>query len=431
VESDWDKQGSKIVDNLFELLKDPLNSAIKDSLTASLKKALYFVSFSDLTRYILMMLEQKFNLSDKAKNALVTELEKIYKDTQANFFSENKLPIKQELNTADVRAIQYALELHDFYLGKFFQNDKNIRLRVSKWFSDYYLKEGNPIGKGQKGVEEFLNQFGDYIRPQAEWKARQIIDTSVNYMRNSARIRAIQEANITTYRISAIGDRLTCSICRSYDGREFETKETVRLLDTIESSDAKALADYKPFVGKPYTGASTNAPSKLPPFHAHCRCRVSVSTQTVEIPTTVERPSFAKNTLAQKELEEEYKSLTRKEIQNKIKAHLGSDWLRPTKGGKGTNAYEKAKDNLEKHFERHGKELGYKNIEKYKMGVYNVIKNPDAVYVERKNGQTWYHFIKDGKLVLSSDDSLWIKNFYPFDEKRWKSFERDGLLRIL
>jgi len=54
------------------------------------------------------------------------------------------------------------------------------------------------------------------------------------------------------------------------------------------------------------------------------------------------------------------------------------------------------------------------------------------VYVERTtNGQTWYHFIKDQNVVLSSDDILWIKRFYPFDEKRWRSFKRDGLLQIL
>ena len=88
---------------------------------------------------------------------------------------------------------------------------------------DYYLKEGNPIDKGQEGIKEFLKHFGEYLRLQTEWKARQVIDTSINYLRNSARLRAIEKAKIKHYRWDAVGDRLTCTICKSYDGREFET----------------------------------------------------------------------------------------------------------------------------------------------------------------------------------------------------------------
>ena len=258
-------------------------------------------------------------------------------------------------------------------------------------------------------------------------------------MRNSARLKALQKARITRYRFDAVGDRLTCPICRSYDGRIFETEEAIRVLDTIEQSDdPSAMADYKPFVKEPYKGSSKNAPSKMPPLHPNCRCRVVASIEEVgaygdtPLPVTVERPAFQRDTLTQRELEDEYRALTREELNNRIKAHLGSDWLRPAKGSKGVNAYEKAKANLKDHFEKHGKELGYKNIEKYKNAVYNIIKNPDTIYVERTTkGQTLYHFIKDQKVVLSSDDNLWIKNFYPFDEKRWRSFGREGLIQIL
>jgi len=433
MEGQWDKEGNEIVEKLYKLLYPSLGISLRDALADILRKATYFISFDDLTRYILIVLEEKFQLPEKVKYALKLELEKIYKETQAKALSEVGITFKPELSTPDLRAISYAEKLHDFYLGKFFRGDREIRLRIVKWFSKYYLEEGNPIGRGQAGIREFLDRFGEYIQPQTEWKARQIIDTSVNFLRNSARIRAMQKARIKRYRWDAVGDRLTCRVCRSFDGRIWEVAEAVRILDAIEGSDdPRAIVDYKPFVTTPYKGPSSQAPSRLPPLHPHCRCRVVAEIEEKELPVTIERPAFAKDTPIQRDLEDEYRALSPKEIENKIRAHLGSDWLRPAKGGKGINAYEKSKDNLEKHFKKHGKELGYNNIDEYKNAVYDIIKNPDMVYVERtKDGQTWYHFIKDQKVVLSSDDILWIKTFYPFDEKRWKSFERDGLLRIL
>jgi len=431
MEGQWDKEGNEIVERLYRLLYPSLGNSLKDALADILRKATYFISFDNLTRYICFALEEKFQVPEKVKYALKLELEKIYKETQAKALSEVGTMLKPELSIPDFRAISYAEKLHDFYLGKFFRGDREIRLRIVKWFSKYYLEEGNPIGRGQAGIREFLDRFGEYIKPQTEWKTRQIIDTSVNYMRNSARLRALQKARITRYRLDAVGDRLTCPVCRSYDGRVFETEEAIRVLDTIEGSDdPSAMADYKPFVKEPYKGSSKNAPAKMPPFHPNCRCRVVASIQEELLPVTVERPAFQRDTLTQRELEDEYRALTREELNNRIKAHLGSDWLRPVKGGKGVNAYEKAKDNLEKHFKKHGKELGYKDLEGYAKGVYNIIRSPDQVFIERVKGGTYYHFIKDNKVVVSSDDTLQIKAFYPLDE-RWRQFKRDGLIRAL
>jgi len=431
MEGQWDKEGNEIVEKLYKLLYPCLGISLRDALADILRKATYFISFDDLTRYILIALEEKFQLPEKVKYALKLELEKIYKETQAKALSEVGIIFKPELSIPDFRAISYAEKLHDFYLGKFFKGDREIRLRIVKWFSKYYLEEGNPIGRGQAGIREFLDRFGEYIQPQTEWKTRQIIDTSVNFLRNSARIRAMQKARIKRYRWDAVGDRLTCKTCRSFDGRTWEITEAVRILDAIEGSDdPRAIVDYKPFVTTPYKGPSSQAPSRLPPLHSHCRCRVVAEIEEKEIPVTIERPAFAKDNPIQRDLEDEYRALSPKELENKIKAHLGSDWLRPAKGGKGVNAYEKAKDNLEKHFKKHGKELGYKDLEGYAKGVYNIIRSPDQVFIERVKGGTYYHFIKDNKVVVSSDDTLQIKAFYPLDE-RWRQFKRDGLIRAL
>jgi hypothetical protein len=128
--------------------------------------------------------------------------------------------------------------------------------------------------------------------------------------------------------------------------------------------------------------------------------------------------------------QDEYRALTREELNNRIKAHLGSDWLRPAKGSKGVNAYEKAERDLKRHYIDHGNELGYNSLEQYKKAVYDIIKSPDMVYIDRRKGKTFYNFIKGDKIVISEDDSLRIVSFYPFNQERWESFAREGLIRI-
>jgi hypothetical protein len=199
------------------------------------------------------------------------------------------------------------------------------------------------------------------------------------------------------------------------------------------------MADYKPFLKEPYKGSSKKAQSKMPPLHPNCRCRVVASIEEVgayrdtPLAATVERPAFQRDTLTQRELEDEYRALTPEEINNRIKANLGSDWLRPAKGGKGVNAYKSAKRDAERHFSKHGHEFGFKTPEEYYSSAYDVIKKPDEVYVERVKDKTFYIFQKNDRIVVSSDDDLAIEPYFklnkPF-ETFLKERKRDGLVKI-
>ncbi len=425
-EFEWDKEGSESVEKLSQKILPSLFKRLNAALSEIFAKAKFFIDFQTLSRYLLLALEEKMNLPDEVKAELLKELEFIYKKTQAE-----TLPYSFKFEMKDERAVNYALKLHDFYLGKFFQGDRQIRLRALNWMSKYYLKKGNPIGKGQKGIKEFLNEFRDYIKPQTEWKVRQIIDTSVNYLRNSARLRAMEKARIMLYRWDAVGDRLTCKVCRSLDGRVFKTAEAVRILDTIEASEDPALVrELKPFLNKPWYGATSACPIKMPPCHPHCRCRIAAETEEVTLPTTVE-PVLTRNPAG---LQEEYMSLTPKERENRIKAHLGADWIRANSGDKGVNAYKKDKSSLQRHFLKHKDEFGIDNLREYQKISYEVIKHPDEVFVERTKGETYFIFKKEDTVVISSDDALKIKSCYKLNKpfNTWlKERVRDELIKLV
>jgi len=422
-EWEWDKEGNEYIERILRQILPLLFNQIDDALKEAFKRARYFISFDDLARYVIGVLEEKVNLPPSAKEFIYSELKKIYEKTATEVLKD--FPIEYRFDLPDYRAVEFAAKLHDFYLGRFFRGDKELRLRVLKWLSKYYLEEGNPIGKGQKGIKEFLEKFGNYIRPQAEWKARQIIDTSVNFLRNSARLRAMQKAGVRKFRWDAIGDRLTCKYCRALDGRIFEVKEAARVLDMIESSeDPSLLPEIKPFLTKwPLQELrklpSHKLPVKQPPAHPHCRCRIVswIEEMEEELPVLVERPPGVPDTPAQRELEEEFAVLTPAEITNKIKAHLGSDWRRMSDG-----RFDEESANIKRHFTKHGAKMGIKSLHDYEKATFEVIRNPEKVYVQRlPSGETDFVFIKEGKIVVSNDDGLFVKTFHRLyiSEEEW------------
>jgi SPP1 gp7 family putative phage head morphogenesis protein len=416
-EYDWDAEGNEIVDELSKIIIPSFLQKVESALAQAFRFAPYFISYNDFTRFIMQALEEKVRLSPEQKEKLYSEFKKIYEKTQKEAVKE--APLKLQFNMADERSINYALSLSDFYLGKFFQGDKKLRLDVVKWLSKYYLEQGNPIGKGQEGIKHFLNEFGSYLKQRTESKARQVIDTSVNHLRNSARLRAMAKARITKYRWDAVGDRLTCPYCRAMDGRIFETGDAIRTLELIES-DPASLPEVKPFLtsfplDKLKSLPSSQMPSRMPPAHPHCRCRLVSYIEEIEelYPVVVEQevqPKSLEETAILQELTTELKALRPEELTARIKAHLASDWRRNPDGTLDIKA-----NRLKAEFERHAKDLNVQSLKEYERLSYEVIRNPEHVFIQRafnpqtKKFETNYIFVRNGVYVISNDEALAIQ----------------------
>jgi len=416
-EYDWDAEGNEFLNELLKRILPDFIKRVESVLAEAFRFAPYFISFNDFTRFIMQELEQKVRLSPEHKEMLYSEFRRIYEKTQKE--ATAGMPIRIDFNMADERSINYALSLTDFYLGKFFQGDTKLRLDVVKWLSKYYLEQGNPIGKGQEGIKHFLNEFGGYLKQRTEGKARQIIDTSVNHLRNSARLRAIAKARITKYRWDAVGDRLTCPYCRSMDGRIFETADAVRTLELIES-DPASLPEVKPFLTsfpleKLKSLPSPQMPSKMPPAHPHCRCRIVSFIEEIEepYPVVVEPavpPRSLEETAILQELTTELQALRPEEITARIKAHAGSDWRRNPDG-----TFDAKASRLKAEFEKHAKDLNVQSLKEYEQLSYEVIKKPEHVFIQRvlnpqtQKYETNYIFVKNGVYVISNDESLAIQ----------------------
>jgi len=377
-----------------------------------------FVSIDDFTRFVLYKLEEKTELPSEVKDRISTYIRDIYKNAP----KEVGLPIHTAFDVADIRAIQWLEEMSDFYLGRFFQGDKKLRKEVLNWISDYYLKEGNPLGRGTKGVKEFLNRFGKFLKVKTEWKVRQIVETTVQFAKSASVIHQLAKLRIKEYRWDAVGDRLTCRVCRSLDGRIVKTEQGLAEIQKLEANPL-ALPQIRPIMTNPFYGPTSQAPVKTPPAHPNCRCRIVAHTKIKEI-RTVEVPNGVLQNTATQELYNRFNNLTPEERGNKLRIiQQDSEWGRPPKDAKNRHIKEFVTQKLLKqHFEKHREEVGAKDLEDYKKKLREVLENPDRIFVSlvkvlnKKTGKmeelTYWHFFKGNLYVGVSEDNYAITTFH-------------------
>ena len=410
-----------------KLLKAFYDKQIETALKDVFSVYKNFITIEDLSRYIIYKIEEYTDLPDNIKAKLKKRFEKLYEETKTK-----TIGFKTGFSQPDIETIRLIDNLNDIYLGKFFQGDKKIRAEVLNWIKNYYFEEGNPIGKGQKGIKEFLNRFGIYLKDRSNHKIRQIIDTTVNFVKTSAQINAYAEANIKQFVWDAVNDRLTCPACRSMDGRIIKTEQAINQLQEIINKGLNA----RPIIISPIKDKTDNAPVKFPPLHPNCRCQTYAHFETKQIPYQVKSPPNAPQTPTQLELEQEYNNLTPEELHYKVKAHQGSSWYRMSNGN-----YDEEGKNLKKHFEKHKMkhidifmQYNIKTITDYLNLSKDIIENPNQIYIQRApNGETDFLFVKGKFVVVSNDDGLFIKSLYILNkpiEERIEEKLKDGFATI-
>ncbi|KAA0257228.1 hypothetical protein FHQ18_11730 [Deferribacter autotrophicus] len=392
-----------------------------------------FVVFDELAKYLLYKIEEKTALDDKTKGELLKVFQKFYEKEKKD--KSKSLDIGYSFRQPDEQTITFINSLNDYYLGRFFHADSRVKKEALSWMNKYYLKSGNPIGKGQKGIVEFLTKFGDYLSEKSELKARQIIDTTMNTVRNFAHINSFVEAGVERFRWDATNDRLTCLACRSMDGRIIETKAAKEQVDMVINSRPEDLPNIRPIITDYYKGKTSDFPLKTPPMHPLCRCTVAAEFESAPVKYEVIRPNGVSFTSEQFELEEMFSNLSNDEIHNKVKAHLGDVWARPPAEPKKKHLDSMLGKYITKKFEKHvilQKEFpNIQTIEEYERLAYNIIKNPQRVYVEIGNDNKYYFaFFDKDIMVITSDDNMSISSMYKIKDEKWLKKARKAIIKI-
>ncbi len=378
-----------------------------------------FVDYPTFARWLIYRLSENLTLKEKHKELIFNALKKLWvKESRGISVKTGVIP--------DERAITAFTEMTDFYLGKFFQGDQRVRERALKWMLKYYLEEGNPIGRDSKGIDEFLKKFGRYLDKETQTKARQIIDTTANMVRNAAKVKKEFEVGTKFLRWDATNDRLTCKACRSLDGRIIKVEEAYnQLLDILRNP--QNLPSVRPIITKPFEGKTSDLPVKFPPLHPHCRCRVKAHRERRTLPFIVRKPPIKVDSKLQSSLEKFVENLTPQELQNRYNALLGAKWYRTLK------QWENRK-NYERHFKKHAGKLGIKSLQEYMELPFKILRKPDRIYLQRyifkDKKRKKYEEITDwviesqGVRVIIEDDTLLIKSVHPIEENEDEFYKR-------
>ena len=73
-------------------------------------------------------------------------------------------------------------------------------------------------------------------------------------------------------------------------------------------------------------------------------------------------------------------------------------------------------DNLIEHFEKHGSEMNYSNVEDYLQGANKVISHPRSLHkIEKEDGDYVYYLEETNEIVFVSKDG-YIRTFFCPDD---------------
>jgi len=332
------------------------------------------------------LLSSKTENKEKDLNLDKIDVDRLKKSESSENLIKNleKVELNFGFGSPDKRTIDYALSLKDFYFGEDFIGDREARLDVIKWMCKFYLTEGNPIGNDGKSIKEFLNRYGKYLTNPTKERAQEIIDTTYNFLKNAARLRDFYRSGVDKFSWNVCGDRLTCQLCNTLDGRLFETHKAIKILEKIENDPPYLYSLIQAYHNLEIDNVKITPTKDLlinfPPAHFCCRCIITAYIDIVKedeiLPIKIEslvKPVNEKRKYLYDRLEMELKALSREEISNRIKRHLASDWIRVFFGEVDLN-----KKHVKTQFEKYGKALRMKSVEEYIKKLVKLSKIPST-----------------------------------------------------
>lgn len=211
-------------------------------------------------------------------NEFVKSIYGFFRKDSSVFGAKDGVP-NGTFSTVDLRAIEYFKKSDNLYLGKFI-TDEDLKKKVNKFIKENYLEGDTPIGSNKAAISKFKEEFGDVLKLQ-EWKISRIINTTVNKMRNTAAVSYMQEAEVESFQIVGVNDRLQCGYCAALQGVTFSVKRALNKIDNMVNSDPSFVSVDSPFVTSVFkkpedleglTGDQLQDKGiDTPPFHSNCR----------------------------------------------------------------------------------------------------------------------------------------------------------------
>jgi len=221
------------------------------------------------------------NFTGKIRRVIRANIEKFYREFRSDksIFGaiRNDIP-ESTLSVTDIRTMDYMADIDEVYLGKFI-TDTDTRRRITNFIREQHIA-GNLSGRF---LTLFREQFADVLKGE-DWKVSRIISTTMNKLRSSAALNYMNQAEIDTFEIRGIPDRLQCPFCRELQGKQFSVTRAITKLNKTIEGDPNIISDTAPFITSLFKNADEivgltseqlqDQGIDTPPFHPNCRDRI-------------------------------------------------------------------------------------------------------------------------------------------------------------
>lgn len=286
---------ASLQDYVYETYKDEL-----ERIAAELEyKLAHNASYSQVIKY----------LDEEMGKKLPVELAKSLKEDLIKTWLTNSIV---NINDEDVKAQATAVQklptainwfesASRYDYGGVYNDFKDDMASAIKDIFDGTDSSAKIIERAVKAKEKVGEIFSTL---QVQNRYRLVAENAVNKARNFAQALAYEELGITRYEISAILDQKTSIVCRTLNGKVFETKTAVQYVNEVLATDPNKVVSKFPWpdpkdfpqteddlrnitpaeVNKLYNKMSV----KLPPYHAFCRSTVIIQQTTIKQATTIQ-----------------------------------------------------------------------------------------------------------------------------------------------
>lgn len=281
-----DTDFESFLDSYLKDTKNNYNKATKDILGKIAKTITEYkttVSGSELVDTILYVLYKEWGaaFSEAQKMVISRNIKSAYsffrKDSSI-FGDATGIP-KGTFDLVDTRVLDYYKKSDSFYLGKFI-TDEDLKVRITQYIKDDFLKDRTSIDMGAEELKLLNANLGEVFTGQ-EWKLKRVILTTLNKMRNTAAVNYMQQAEVESYQVVGVNDRLQCPYCANMQGKVFSVSKMIDNVKQYASSDPNYVGVDAPFVTSVFkspdlianlTGEELQAQGiHAPPFHSNCR----------------------------------------------------------------------------------------------------------------------------------------------------------------
>lgn len=205
-------------------------------------------------------------------------LYKKYRKDSSVLSGLEKIP-KVSYSLSDYRAIEFFKDSDNFYLGRFITDDSTTR-KITEYIKKEYLENGGEIGRSEKMIEKFKENFAGVLDGE-DWKIRRVIDTTVSRMRVTGALHYMTQADVTEYEIVEVMDGHTCPYCTQMNGKRFSVADSYSKVENLSFGDGSILKERFPFITsvfkKPEDMGGLNSKElsargvSMPPYHPSCR----------------------------------------------------------------------------------------------------------------------------------------------------------------